>query len=127
MELTLRRESPTGPAIHGRLTIQDNVVVQALERLGVQIQVGRYEVVLFRSPHFRRNVPLLVDVPGRAAIEIHGGNLPSESDGCILVGITRTDSGICNCDAALKMIVRLIELARDRKEKTYITVIEAKV
>ena len=31
-------------------------------------------------------MPLIMDIPGRSEIEIHWGNDPANTDGCILVG-----------------------------------------
>jgi hypothetical protein len=54
---------------------------------GSAIPPGRYKVTVYNSPHFGREVPLLEDVPGRSEIEIHYGNYPTDSRGCILVGL----------------------------------------
>lgn len=126
MELTLRREQPIGNAIHGQMTVNNIAVVQTLERLGVEIPTGRYRVVNYDSPRFQRLVPLLLEVPGRTAIEMHGANYPQQLDGCIGVGQERTAGGIRNCAAVVNMLVRLISLAAERREATYINVIGAK-
>jgi hypothetical protein len=54
---------------------------------GSAIPPGRYPVTIYPSPHFGREMPLLQNVPGRSEIEIHFGNYPTDSRGCILVGL----------------------------------------
>jgi len=53
------------------------------------IPAGEYRVVLYESPHFRRTMPLLEDVPDRSGIEIHWGNFVRDFEGCIGVGAWR--------------------------------------
>ena len=50
------------------------------------IPYGTYKVTLVQSPKFNRIVPLINDVPGFEAIEIHIGNYPHDTEGCTLVG-----------------------------------------
>lgn len=86
MELILKRENPIGEAIPGEL-LQDGVhVCDTLERVAVAIPLGRYKIGIHDSPHFGRQMPELLDVPGRSDILVHWGNYPHNSDGCILVG-----------------------------------------
>ena len=47
---------------------------------------GTYEVVITWSNRFKRELPLLKDVPQFEGIRIHPGNRTSDSSGCILVG-----------------------------------------
>ena len=59
------------------------------------------------SPHFKRDLPELLDVPGRDQILIHAGNYVSDSKGCILVGLLR-DVYRCmlsNSRAALEIVL----------------------
>ena len=67
---------------------------------GSCIPVGTYPVVAYPSPHFGRTMPLIIGVPGRSKIEIHYGNLPEETRGCILVGQTQEQDFIGNSRAA---------------------------
>lgn len=50
------------------------------------IPAGNYRMVLGWSNHFKRNVPHILDVPGRLYIEIHPGNSVEDTEGCTLVG-----------------------------------------
>jgi Family of unknown function (DUF5675) len=55
---------------------------------GSAIPRGTYKVITTYSPKFKRNMPLIVDIPNRSDIRIHWGNTAADTDGCILVGTT---------------------------------------
>lgn len=63
---------------------------------GSCIPAGTYTVASVYSNHFGRDMPMLVDVPGRTTIEIHWGNTWHDTRGCILVGETHADNFIGN-------------------------------
>ena len=50
------------------------------------IPEGRYKVKVGWSPKWGRRVPWLMRVPHFNGIQIHTGNLPKHTRGCILVG-----------------------------------------
>lgn len=50
------------------------------------IPTGLYHGDRFQSPHRATEVWKLRDVPGRGDIELHTGNLPHDTEGCILLG-----------------------------------------
>lgn len=50
------------------------------------IPAGTYKVEVTYSPRFKRNLPLLVDVPNYTGIRIHEGSNKDHTSGCILVG-----------------------------------------
>jgi hypothetical protein len=54
------------------------------------IPTGIYRVVMALSTRYQRQMPRLLDVPGRAGILIHPGNTHKDTEGCILVGDERT-------------------------------------
>ncbi|MBP5659578.1 MAG: hypothetical protein J6W89_06155, partial [Paludibacteraceae bacterium] len=66
------------------------------------------------SPRFKKDLPLLMNVPGRTGIRIHTDNKPEHSQGCILVGAT-----------GKKMIEELIRLNASFNEKTFIRITDA--
>lgn len=50
------------------------------------IPAGIYKVEVTYSPRFKRNLPLLIDVPNYTGIRIHNGSNKDHTSGCILVG-----------------------------------------
>ena len=54
------------------------------------IPEGTYTLDIRFSPKHGRNVPHVENVPGFVEIEIHIGNFPRDTEGCCLVGITRS-------------------------------------
>ena len=50
------------------------------------IPQGRYKLTLVWSPKHACMVPLVNDVPGFSAIEIHWGNTDVDTEGCLLLG-----------------------------------------
>ena len=55
------------------------------------IPPGRYELALYNSTRNKGFVPLLLGVPGFEYVEMHVGNYPKDTNGCILIGSTRFD------------------------------------
>lgn len=78
---------------------------------------GRYRVVITYSNRFKRRMPLLLDVPGFEAIRIHSGNKAVDTEGCILVGMTRSLNWISRSREAYSILFKMIDNAlRDGNE-----------
>ena len=92
MHLKVERFNFTDISTEGSLSIDGESFCWTLElpvrdgKPGSAIPAGTYKVAAYPSPHFGRLMPLLLDVPDRNNIEIHWGNLPDETRGCILLG-----------------------------------------
>lgn len=97
MELELKRKVLTQRSSTGELFINGLSICFTLEDKTrgpketkvfgeTAIPLGRYEVVINRSPRFGIDMPLLLDVPGFQGVRIHPGNKPEDTEGCILVG-----------------------------------------
>jgi hypothetical protein len=76
------------------------------------IPLGRYHVKVAWSDHFARNMPLLEQVPGRSAIEIHWGGKPANTKGCILVGYVHLVDQLLHTLAAFMALFPKIEEAQ---------------
>ena len=50
---------------------------------------GTYQVIEDYSPHFKQNMPHILNVPGRDEIRIHFGNYPRDTEGCVLLGLSK--------------------------------------
>ena len=96
MLIKLYRNKPQGNSITGRLVIDDRWFCNTLERKGYQILALFYPVNVTHSPHFKRILPLVCNVPQteakrrevrgeRQGIRFHVGTKPEHSTGCILV------------------------------------------
>ena len=55
------------------------------------IPVGTYAVRLYDSPKHGPDTPELVGVPGYQHVQIHSGNGPQDTLGCLLFGLARDD------------------------------------
>jgi hypothetical protein len=86
------------------------------------IPYGRYEVKLFFWTKHQKEYPLLQNVPGFSGIFIHGGVTEKDTEGCILVGENKIKGQLINSSTHLNVIIKLMEEARRKGEKVYITI-----
>lgn len=108
MKLFLQRIAQTPEYTIGRLYIDDKVFCNTLEDTvrdlpeeqkimhKTAIPEGTYQVIVNRSPRFKRDLPLLLDVPYFEGIRIHRGNTAQDSSGCILVGENKVKGKVIN-------------------------------
>ncbi len=89
--LILIRDIRADEAVLGRLYHNGGLVCYTLENASTLIPCGMYSVQNSQSPKFKRELPLLqnAQVPSSRGIRIHVGNTANDSQGCVLVGMTR--------------------------------------
>jgi hypothetical protein len=73
------------------------------------IPAGRYEVIVNMSTRFKKEMPLLLNVPGFDGIRIHSGNTAADTLGCILVGKNKGVDRIWECKNVFDQIVEKIK------------------
>ncbi len=106
----------------GTVAIDGQGVAFSLEPTALMIGSGSYPVKLAWSHRFQRMTPHL-DVPGRTNIEIHGGNVATDSEGCILVADKRLgDYRIYEAKTATDAIEEALRAAEANEETNTVTV-----
>lgn len=134
MQLQLRRDSSSEKATLGRLFVDGEFLCYTLEDVvraekvagETAIPAGTYRVIVTHSPHFGRDLPLLVDVPGYEGVRIHPGNTDADTEGCILVGTTiMGPDDIANSRAAFALLFSKIQAALQDGSDCWIDVLQA--
>ena len=93
--LTLTRTSKTGNAVRGSIVLpftqypcsdreEEDITIKTLENADFIIPAGTYPLKRTYSYKFKKNLPILENVPDREGIRIHRGTKPEHSQGCIL-------------------------------------------
>lgn len=108
----------------GVVSLDGQQVCFSLEPTALMVPSGSYPVKLAWSHRFERLTPHL-DVPGRQYIEIHGGNIATDSEGCILVADKRmSDYRIYEAKPATDAIEEALAAAEANGETNTVTVVE---
>lgn len=88
------------------------------------IPYGNYDVTVSYSNAFKRELPLLLNVPHFEGIRIHRGNKPEDTKGCILVGeYKETPNWISNSTPYEIKLTGLIKEAISAGHKVTINII----
>lgn len=86
------------------------------------IPYGTYRVTIVDSPKFGRRVPLLHGVKGFSAIEIHAGNTPEDTHGCILPGENTEKGKVTHSRYWEEKITEMIEKYISEGEQVFIKI-----
>ena len=86
------------------------------------IPKGRYRVIITLSNRFKRELPILLNVPNYEGVRIHSGNTEADTEGCILCGSTRNDSGVFSSRIATNNLILKIRNAINSGKEVWITI-----
>lgn len=108
--LTLVRFARTETAVLGSLYLNGAFVCYTLENSAKAIPAGLYNVQNSKSPKFKRELPLIYNSTVKASrgIRIHRGNTAKDSQGCVLVGMGRTEKSSVTESANAEIMVTML-------------------
>jgi hypothetical protein len=142
MELTLNRKVKSETTTLGQLLVnghftcytledKDRDLVQTMKPADIAkikvfaktaIPAGRYQVVITYSNRFKKDLPLLLNVPGYEGVRIHSGNKPEDTEGCILVGNTQSTNWVGESRPAMLSLMAMLVQSYASKEQIFITI-----
>ena len=108
MKLKVIRKSFTEEYTIGKLYIDDMYFCDTLEDKVRDLQkeqkvfgqtaipYGKYKFIINYSEHFKRSLPLLLNVPNFEGVRIHAGNFAKDTEGCLLVGENKIKGQLVN-------------------------------
>lgn len=119
MKLLLKRLHKTDKSTIGELSIDGKFecyVLEDVERVEkvfgkTAIPKGTYNVVMTMSNRFKVVLPLLENVPNYAGVRIHAGNKAEDTEGCLLLGQSRSIDFVGNSKLAMKAFIPKLEKA----------------
>ena len=129
MNLTLYRKYPGNECTIGELFVDDKFECYTLEDKErpekiakiTAIPKGKYEIVISFSNRFQKLLPELKNVPNYEGVRIHTGNYATDTEGCILVGTTKTADMVGNSKEAFNNLFPKLQEAAS-KEKIWIEI-----
>jgi hypothetical protein len=109
--LRVTRNQKTMDGVFGYLDFNEERLCFTMENLALAIPAGQYPIEIYDSPHAGHPVPLLQNIPGRDFVEIHCGNVPCDSKGCIIVGLDHIEDTLERSRDAFNLLFPKIEAA----------------
>jgi hypothetical protein len=121
MLITVKRLYKGENSIIGELSIDGVFECFTLEDLERPVKIkgetaipkGTYKVIINQSRRFKRLLPLLLNVPNFEGVRIHPGNTNHDTEGCILVGKTRSKEYIGQSRKAFDKLFKKMQKAKD--------------
>ena len=131
MKIVLIRDQFTDKSTIGKLYIDNLFYCHTLEDVvrdekikhETAIPYGKYELVVNWSNRFKRQMPLLINVPNFEGIRIHSGNTDKDTSGCILLGETRSKDFIGQSRLAYNRFLKDLQTAL-KTGKVFIEIIK---
>lgn len=119
MQLNLIRTVLTEKSTIGELSLEGRFLCYTLEDTVRPIKIpkrtaipyGHFPMILSESRRFGYVTPELLHVPNFGLIRIHRGNCPEDTEGCILVGLTKGNNIIGESKRAFDALMELLTAA----------------
>lgn len=121
MKITVKRLHKTDTSTIGELYIDEVFECYTLEDIEREVKIkcetaipkGTYKVIINQSNRFKKLMPLLLNVPNFEGVRIHSGNTNHDTEGCILVGQTRSKNFIGQSRKAFDKLFKKMQTAKD--------------
>lgn len=131
MLLTLKRTYKGPEYTIGKLYINKEYFCDTLEDAirkekiyaETAIPFGKYEVTISYSPRFKKNLPLLLNVPNFEGVRIHSGNTKDDTEGCILVGFNKAKGKVLDSRVTFTKLMNIIKPVYEAKEKIELEIV----
>ena len=112
MELVLIRKGLNAEksGVFGSLLLNGHFICYTLENKAKIVPTGVYSIENSKSPKFKRELPLIysAEVPAKRGIRLHcGTDAAKNSQGCILVGMKRSESKLIDSSNAETMVTMI--------------------
>jgi len=119
MELVIKRLYRTENSTIGELTVDGVFECFTLEDKERDVKIkgetaiskGTYKIIINKSNRFKRLLPLLINVKNFEGVRIHSGNTNHDTEGCILVGKTRSKDFIGQSRKAFDKLFKKMQAA----------------
>lgn len=89
------------------------------------IPLGKYEVIVTYSNRFKKDLPLLLNVPGYEGVRIHPGNTDANTEGCLLPGSSKSTDFVGESKKAFEVLFNHIKQAIAKKEKVWVEILNS--
>lgn len=121
MKIQIKRLHKTENSTIGEMTIDGKFECYTLEdkerdvkiKCETAIPKGTYKVIINQSNRFKKLMPLLLNVPNFEGVRIHPGNSNHDTEGCILVGQSRSVDYITKSRKAYEILFAKMKLAKE--------------
>ena len=121
MNILVKRLHHTNKSVVGEMFVDGVFQCYTCEDIEREVKVagktaipkGTYNVIINMSNRFKRQMPLLENVPNFAGVRIHPGNTAEDTEGCILVGRTRSEDFVGESRKAYTKLFEKMLLAKD--------------
>lgn len=129
MHLKIVRDVFTAKSTLGTLTIDDAFECYTLEDVDRKLEDGgtkiygetaiprgTYDVIIDFSPKYQKPMPHILNVPQYEGVRIHPGNFPKDTEGCILLGLSRGIDRVNSSVLAFQRLLAKLDAAYDSGE-----------
>ena len=121
MDIVVKRLHRTKKSTIGELFVDGKFECYTLEDIEREVKIksetaiakGKYKVIINQSNRFKRLLPLLLNVPNFEGVRIHSGNSNHDTEGCILVGKTKSVDYVGSSRLAFDKLFKKMQLAKE--------------
>jgi len=121
MDIKIKRLYKSENSTIGEMTVDGKWECYTLEDKERDVKIksetaipkGTYKVIINQSNRFKKLLPLVLNVPNFEGIRIHPGNTNHDTEGCILVGRTRSKDFIGQSRKAFESLFAKMKLAKE--------------